>query len=68
MPEQPKPMKRVRITWRETPDTGFGKPQTWREVREAADAAQLHELFWANPSWPTGKTRKIEITKVEWLD
>lgn len=59
---------RARITWRETPDTGFGKPQTWREVREAADPSQLHELFWAHPSWPTATTKKIEIVEVKWLD
>jgi hypothetical protein len=55
---QPPAMKRARISYRETPDAGFGKPRTVHEIREAADPEQLHELFWANPSWPTGKTRK----------
>lgn len=69
-PKEPKPLalKRARISYRETPDAGFGKPRTVHEIREAADPEQLHELFWANPSWPTGKTKKVEILLVEWVD
>jgi hypothetical protein len=67
MPEQQLP-KRARISYRETPDNGLGKVRTVHEIRTAKDAADLHEQFWKNPSWPIANTRKIEILNVDWLD
>lgn len=66
-PKQPQP-KRARITWRETPDAGFGKPRTVHEIVTATTPAELHKNFWAQPSWPVENTRKVEIVKVEWID
>ena len=65
MPEQQ--AKRARISYRETPDNGFGKPRTVHAIRTAIDAADLHEQFWKNPSWPVANTRKVEIVNVDWL-
>jgi len=65
--ETPEP-QRARITWRETPDKGFGKPRTVSEVWTALDPDDLHRKFWANPAWDVSKTRKVEITEVKWLN
>lgn len=69
--DQPKPEKqprRVRITWRETPDNGFGKPRTVHEIRLAKDPADLHRQFWSQPGWVVENTRKVEITDIKWLE
>jgi hypothetical protein len=60
--------KRVRITWRETPDKGFGKPRTVHEVVMANNPDELHENFWSRPAWNKSQTRKVEITEVKWLE
>jgi len=60
--------KRARITWRETPDKGFGKPRTVHEVVMAKDPNDLHENFWSRPAWVKSQTRKVEITEVKWLE